>query len=290
MSDGTFNENDLNEMRPFRSRLNELPLEMRYELAELSEQIGLPAEVRYKKAKEILDTYHIDWLEVGTGTNRFIIKYDGYVIKIALDQEGVADNKQEYAICESLMPDVAYAHEVSPGGHFLVATYCPAFTTANEMWAHAAKIRSILKNWGNKFLLGDVGLDGKNYANWGLDVNGNPVCIDYAYLFPADMNLFVCSCGCKSMGFANTQYTKYKCISCGQIYEDRDLRMRISVEHRINLFNNAMGQILTKPVEMKPVEQKYLVDTSDPDPIDPLEIGAAIYDRINGIRTADWGC
>ena len=36
----------------------------------------------------------------------------------------------------------------------------------------------------------DVGIIDKNYANWGLNAKGEPVCIDYAYLFPVSMNIF----------------------------------------------------------------------------------------------------
>ena len=83
----------------YRSRLNELPLEMKIKLAELPYQKGMLPSSRKNKAFEILREYNIDFIELGTGTNRFIVKYDGYALKIALDKEGIADNKQEYAIC-----------------------------------------------------------------------------------------------------------------------------------------------------------------------------------------------
>ena len=130
--------------RQFRSRLNSLPLELKCEIGEIPLQKGLRATSRKEKVIELLNKYHIDYIEIGTGTNRFIIKYDGYAVKIALDREGIADNIQEFSICESLMPNVAYAYEISSGGHLLVAAYCPAFTSQSEMWSHNGKIREIL--------------------------------------------------------------------------------------------------------------------------------------------------
>ena len=173
--------------RQFRSRLNSLPLEFKCEIGEIPLQKGLRATSRKEKVIELLQKYDIDYIEIGTGTNRFIVKYDGYALKIALDREGVADNMQEFSICEDLMPNVAYAYEISSGGHLLVADYCPAFTSQNEMWQHNSSIRKILQEWSKRYLLGDVGMTERTYANWGLAPGNRPVCIDYAYIFPSSI-------------------------------------------------------------------------------------------------------
>ena len=252
------------EFRKFRSRLMELPLECKIEIGEVSYQKGMRATSRKNKVVEILKKYDIQFTEVGTGTNRFIVKYDGFALKIALDREGVADNKQEWVMSDLLSPDVATAYEISKGGHLLVATYAPAFTSFTEMSVYGQRIRKILSRWGERYLLGDVGFNRVNYANWGM-LNGNPVCIDYAYVFPADMDLFRCSCGCKVMGFTDDTFSAYKCKSCNRQYEDRELRAKISQEDRLRLFNNVEGITMFKPVEEHEVAEKYIPVDTNPD-------------------------
>ena len=276
---------DLN--RQFRSRLNKLPLELKCELGEVPLQKGMRPTSRKEKVIESLKKYNIDYVEIGTGTNRFIIRYDGYAVKIALDKEGIADNKQEFAICESLMPNVAYAYEISKGGHLLVASYCPAFTTHNEMWSHNSEIRRILSDWSKRYLLGDVGLTTYNYATWGLSSDGRPVCIDYAYIFPASLDLFKCICGNKTMTL-DGNFSEYKCTKCGHKYQDRELRAKISQQERLRLFSNVPGIVMSEEFEMHPVDPKYIHYDNNPDAPDPYETAMNVVDHLNGRETDSW--
>ena len=279
--------NEATETGLFRSRLNALPIDLKCMLGEIPLQKGMRPTSRKEMALEALDKFKIPFIEIGTGTNRFIVKYDGYVIKIALDNEGIADNIQEFAICESLMPDVAYAHEISTGGHLLVASYCPAFTSANEMWTHHTKIKSILKKWSQRYLLGDVGITDYNYANWGIAPGGQPVCIDYAYIFPADLDLIKCICGSKRLE-PFSEYSKYKCPICGTVYEDREIRAKIDKETRFRLFKNAEGIIMKEEYENHPVDPKYIRYTRKPDGPDPFETALATARYLNNQGTEFW--
>ena len=274
--------------RTFRSRLNSLPLDLKCEIGEIPLQKGMRPTSRKEKAIELLNKYHIDWVEIGTGTNRFIIKYDGYALKIALDHEGIADNMQEFAICESLMPNVAYAHEISEGGHLLVASYCPAFTSHSEMWLHNATIRRILTDWSSRYLLGDVGLTQHNYANWGLSPDGRPVCIDYAYIFPSSLDMFKCICGNRSMVFAKGDFSTYKCSKCNKLYEDRELRARISPEERMRLFNNVIGIRMQNEFEEHPIDKKYIKYEDNPDAPNIYDAAMSVEEHISGIPTKYW--
>ena len=198
--------------RQFRSRLNSLALDLKCEIGEIPLQKGMRPTTRNRKVIEMLQDYHVNFTEIGTGTNRFIVKYDGYALKIGLDHEGVADNMQEFAICDSLNKiypgSAANAYEISSGGHLLTAEYCPALTTYNEMWGYHSEIRNILTAWSNTFLLGDVGITKQNYANWGISQQtGKITCIDYAYIFPASMDLFKCICGNRAMTFAKSDFS-----------------------------------------------------------------------------------
>ena len=272
----------------FMSRLNSLPLDLECEVGEIPLQKGMRPTSRKEKVIELLNKYHVDFVEIGTGTNRFIVKYDSYVIKIALDHEGVADNIQEFAICESLMPHVAYAHEISEGGHLLVADYCPAFTTHGEMFSHHSEIKKILTEWSQRYLLGDVGLTQHNYANWGLAPGGRPVCIDYAYIFPASLNIFKCICGNGAMTFAKGDFSTYKCTKCGKTYEDRELRAKISPEERRRLFNNVQGIKMTQEFEMHPVDPKYIKYNPKPDEPDVYETAMNAAMHFEGHQTSNW--
>lgn len=254
------------ENREFRSRLNTLPIEFKCEIGELPYQKGMRAVSKRKKALELLDKYKIPYVELGTGTNRFIVKYDGYAMKIALDNEGVADNRQEWVMSNPLGEGRAEAYEISRGGNLLMAQYAGAFTSFNDFYAYRQLIYPILSRWNSMgILLGDVGVTKINYANWGLLPNGKPVCIDYAYLFPANMDLFECTCGSKNMK-VNEEYTAYACLSCGKFYEDRDLRVRISPQTRMKLFSDVIGIEMSQPVETHPVDDKYIVKISESNP------------------------
>lgn len=268
--------------RVFRSRLNTLPIEMKIKIGEVSFQKGMLASHRKNRIIEILNEYKIPFLEVGTGTNRFIIKYDGYAVKIALDREGIADNSQEWAISEALQPDVAEAYEISKGGHLLVASYAPAFTSHAEMFSYASTIKKILVKWGQRYLLGDVGLTRTNYANWGLSSDGRPVCIDYAYIFPAGLDMFKCVCGNKNMVFYDGTYSAYKCSQCGRKYEDRELRAKISQEERERLFSRVNGIEMTEPCEEHVIDPKYIKYDDNPDAPDPYDTAMVIAQQMMG--------
>jgi hypothetical protein len=244
-----------------------IPFEARVKIGEVAYQKGMRATSRRNRVIEILKEYNVPFTEVGTGTNRFIVKYDGFALKIALDREGVADNKQEWVMAEMLSPDVAMAYEISKGGHLLVAAYAPAFTSYAEMLGYP-QIKSILERWGTRFLLGDVGFNRVNYANWGL-LGGKPVCIDYAYIFPASMDLFKCNCGCKRMKFVDDTCSEYKCIECGREYQDRELRCKISQDDRLKLFNSVEGVEMHSPMEQHMAAAKYLPKDINPDQPNP---------------------
>ena len=248
----------------YRSRILQLPHELLVKLAEISYQKQMFATQRKNLVIETLREYGTEFTELGTGTNRFIIKYDGFALKIALDQEGVADNKQEYVMSRQLAPDVAATHDISRGGHLLVATYAPAFTSLSEMRMFETQIRAILRKWSTRFLLGDVGLTSVNYANWGV-LNGRPVCIDYAYIFPANMALFKCSCGNQEMTFTGNDYTTYQCLSCKKTWTDRELRSRISNEERMRLFTN----VSDRSIEMRHPVEEHLATVQIPDEYNP---------------------
>lgn len=242
----------------FRSRLNEIPLQLKRDIALVTFQDGWNNVKRRKEMITLAEDHHLPFQDVGTGTNRFIIKYDGYVLKIGLDDEGINDNKQEWNVGFTLPrlkanePDVALPYEISKGGHLMVADYAPAFTSYTEMSRHKTTIASILGNWSkNGYLLGDVGIQSKNFANWGL-LNNRPVCIDYAYVFKASGTIFGCDkCGCRELKL-DVSYSNYTCPVCNNSFPDAFLRARIPDNSRAKLFKDSISENIA--VEMTTAE------------------------------------
>lgn len=263
------------EMRTFRSRLNTLPLDLKEKLGEVSYQKGMLPTSRRDRINELLNEYSIDFMSLGTGTNRHIVKYDGFAIKIALDKEGIADNRQEWVMADKLAPDVAAAFEISKGGHLLVSEYAPAFISYGDMMLYRESIVKILTKWAKRFLIGDVGIIDKNYANWGINSRGKPVCIDYAYLFPTSMDIFRCICGNKAMAMDDT-FSKYICTKCRREYSDAELRMMITQEERLQMFEKIPGLEMFKAEEQHLCEVTYHRENLNPDYPDPYQVAAGI--------------
>lgn len=136
-------------------------------------------------------------------------------------------------------------------------------------------------------MLGDVGLSSYNYANWGLSPEGKPVCIDYAYIFPASLDLFKCICGNKTMTL-DGNFSEYKCTKCGHKYQDRELRAKISQQERLRLFSNVPGMHMTEEYQSFEVDPKYIEYVYNPDAPDPYDSAMEVVDHLNGKDTAAW--
>jgi hypothetical protein len=254
----------------YRSRLNKLPEDLKVDVAGVVLQWGMSANHRREAILEAFRDYKIPCTELGTGTNRLCVKYSNFALKVALDDEGIDDNRQEWVMSQRLAPDAAYSHEISgdiivkedgtndiQGGHLLVADYIPAFSSYGEMAMYQRPILKILKEWSKNNLLGDVGFTKKNYANWGHKGN-TPKCIDFAYVYPAGMSLFTCTCGCADLEPDGSTYSNYVCKHCKKIFTDSELRSRISNEKRHEFFSKVSGLRLTQEYEMIDVDPKYL--------------------------------
>lgn len=276
----------------YRSRLNTLPVELKTELASNVLQWGKSPASRADAILQAFKYYNVDVYHAGTGTNRIVVRYNNYALKIALDEEGIADNMQEWAVSPMLSNGVSKSHEISgslvrdennivrmKGGHLLVATYIPPFLTYGEMATHQKQIISTLKKWSSKFFLGDVGFQQKNFANWGFDSKNNrPVCIDYAYIFPADTNLYKCLHCSSRILEPDSMFTSYSCPVCKKRYEDRELRMRISNEQRIELFSKVKGISMTKEYEKHDISDEYKKNDFDPSDIYSIDEYSLGYD------------
>lgn len=215
--------------------LETFPFDLRVKIELLSRKRGIENKDKQEELFKLLREANIDNITpLGSGTNRYAFKLNGFVVKVATDADGKIDNLKEMKMAKRLFPDVTKVYEVTQNGTLLVAEYIQPFQSFGEMQRYADQIQDILKKISQVYLIGDVGLDSKNYANWGLRVGSDsPVCLDFAYIYDAKSDLFICGeCNTGSMLVPNSDYTMLVCPNplCGHKYNFEDIRGRMSLD------------------------------------------------------------
>ena len=125
-----------------RSRILELlPYDLRVDIELLSKQRSISNGEKQDELRKLLEKYHVsDAIPLGSGPNRYAIKLQGYVIKIATDKDGKIDNLKEFKMAKVLYPYVTKIYEVSENGTFLVAEYIQPFSSFGEMTQYGDNI------------------------------------------------------------------------------------------------------------------------------------------------------
>ncbi len=244
------------EVKRLRSFIHEkIPLELRFDLDILSRRRDLRGEEKQEEIIKLFRKYDIGNIsQLGPGTNRYGLKLDGFVIKVATDHDGKIDNWKEFKMAKVLFPRVPKTHEVSENGSLLIAEYVQPFESYSEMLKYSDQIREILKEISSVCLIGDVGITSKNYANWGLRVGTDEaVCLDFAYVYDVTSDLFICRhCHANAMLIPNKDFTKLVCTNpaCQKETLFEDIRSMISNEYHMEQIGD-----LTK--------EGYLMSSSD---------------------------
>ena len=78
--------------------------------------------------KTLLTEYNIPFSGLGPGTNRMAVLIDGYAVKIALDKDGMIDNKREFLYTKNLQPFVIKVYECTSCGLLAVSEFVELFT------------------------------------------------------------------------------------------------------------------------------------------------------------------
>ena len=194
---------------------------------------------------------------LGSGTNRFGIIIDGYAFKIALDKDGMIDNKREMLYTKELYPRVIKVYECIPSGLISVSEYVEIFTI-DDFIERKEEMRRILSEISNAgFLLGDVGISSKNYINWGIR-SDNTICImDFAYIYDTKFSTFTCSCG--DILKYDSDFNNLVCPSCGEKQTFGNVRRRITRKMQDEEIGDIrrLGYNLTKDVEEVPYNEKF---------------------------------
>jgi len=182
---------------------------------------------RATQIKKLLTEFNVPYTPLGSGTNRMAVLIDGYAVKIALDSDGMIDNRREFLYTTILQPYVVKVYECMPGGLVEVCEYVSLFTL-DDFHTRQDDMREILGYISNQFLLGDVGVTSKNYTNWGIRSN-NEICIlDFAYIYDITYKLFVCSCDNSTLVRYDKDFVKLKCPNCGRVYTFGEIRKKVT--------------------------------------------------------------
>ena len=165
---------------------------------------------------------------LGSGTNRFGILIDGYAVKFALDGDGMIDNRREFLYSKDLYPYVVKVYEAFPNGLVAVTEYVEIFNI-DSFYRYESRMKEILSEIANNYLVGDVGVTGKNYVNWGIRHSGveDDICIlDFAYIYNVKFNISKCACGAFLQ--YDDKFVNFECPSCGKKYTFGEVRRKIS--------------------------------------------------------------
>ena len=93
--------------------------------------------------------------------------------------------------------------------------------------------------------IGDIGIDAKNYTNWGWRKNTTRdlVILDDAYIYSTGFKTFRCTnCDAKPILFYDDNYTSLICPECNKVYSFATIRRRISKKDQ----EEEIGDILTQ--------------------------------------------
>lgn len=201
--------------------------------------------------KALLKEKGVPFEGLGPGTNRMGILIDGYAVKIALDKDGKIDNQREMLYTDKLQPYVVKVYECDPKGLLMVCEFVEIFTL-NEFHASKDEIREILSQVTEQYLVGDVGITGKNYVNWGIKSNGQICMLDFAYIYSVKYNVFNCTCSDDSILKYDDNFVFLTCPNCGRKYTFGEIRRKITrVQQNAEIGNiKRVGYNISNPEEL----------------------------------------
>jgi hypothetical protein len=220
----------------YRSRILELfSKEILEELSAITNKRTLTNNnEKIQLVEGILKKHKVDYLMLGSGTNRTAILINGYVYKIALDKYGIKDNDSEFALSLELQPWVIKTYETN--GLISVCEYVQLITNKSEFEQHKYDILSILhKITERNYLVGDVGFNSKNFCNWGKRIGSNELCIlDFAYIYRIRNEVdIIC----------------YKCEKGAIVYDDKYVNLHCEHCNTSMSFNEARRCLVSEDDE-----------------------------------------
>lgn len=229
----------------------------------LSRALSITNNEKIAKLKEMLVSWgKSETHSIGGGTNRWSFMYDGYIVKIACDEDGKIDNRREFIYSLQLQPKVIKCYECAEDGILAVFEYVTVFEN-DDFWKHQDDMRKIISDIAANFLIGDVGISSDNYVNWGFRDDGSVVILDYAYIYSTAFRKFECSkCGPGSYLAYDKDFNNLICPNCGKSYSFKQIRKRISMKDQLLEIGDLKekGYILSHREEEKEFNPKFVID------------------------------
>ena len=179
-------------------------------------------------------------------------------VKIALDKDGMIDNRREFLYGRYLYNSydrcVCKTYECLPNGLIAVFEYVTPFTLP-DLHRFEDKIRDILHDIANVFMIGDVGVNEDNYKNWGIRmVDGKEeICmLDFAYIYAISYKLFTCNCDNMTLVQYDKDYVNLVCPRCHKKYRFADIRRKVTTQAQEEEIGDIrrLGYVLHQASEM----------------------------------------
>ena len=238
--------------------------------------------VKDKSGKDVLvhDTRHIKALKfrdklskyfdkksdisfnfLGDGTNRMAFLVDGYVFKLALDDQGYIDNLTEFKMSREAQPYVTKTYATT--GLFCVAEYV-TLISYDEFVKQKMRILEILETLSSEYLLGDMGWTKKNYCNWGYRQNSKDlVILDYGHMMKIDQNKMICT-ECGSFLSYNSTYTEIECISCHKKMDFMSMKSKISKKEEMQMIDDYLNKsVQTSEPTIEIDDSEFIIDENN---------------------------
>lgn len=168
------------------------------------------------------------------GTNRVVYSYledDRFLVKIAMDRVGMQDNPAEFRNQFLLKPYVAKTFQVSPCGTVAFVERVLPIKNKEEFKEIAGDVFEILVNKIlGEYVMEDIGA--KYFMNWGVRKFGNPVLLDYPYLYKLDGARLFCNKVDEHGEYCNGEidydigFNHLVCTKCGKEYLASDIGVK----------------------------------------------------------------
>ena len=208
--------------------------------------------------KKLLRENNIPFEGLGSGTNRMAVLIEGYAVKIALDFDGCVDNRREMLYTRQLQPYVIKVYECMPSGLVAVCEFVEIFTLS-EYHQYQDEMANILSEITKNFLVGDCGISGKNYVNWGTRNDGTICILDFAYIYSVKYNVFGCKCDDTAILKFDKNFVNLICPLCGRKYTFGEVRRRITKADQEKEIGDIrrLGYNITKPEQVVDVIPEF---------------------------------
>lgn len=258
-------EHDNQNKKVFRSLIKKyFPVDLLIKLDQISTMHGIDNNSKTEDITKLLKEYNVPYSSLGNGTNRYGILVDGYAVKIALDRMGKTDNKREFKYAKRLYPSVVKVYECLETGLLAVLEYITIFSL-DDFYDNQQKMREILKEISQNFLIGDIGVNADNYVNWGTRSDGSIAILDFAYIYSLSYQGFKCTCEDEGTIEFDNDYNFLKCPFCSRKWSFSDIRKRITKQDEINEIGDIMklGYVLHSDEELLTIDPEKTPQKKD---------------------------